>query len=59
MKRTWKNVELKGDAAEKLWIFLKVNGYTFEPSGCGEYTHFEVLCNNEETLRINNYLDTI
>lgn len=55
--RSWKSVEIiKGPGAEKFREFLKVNGYTYEPSACFNYIHFEVCCDKEETIRINNFL---
>ena len=55
--RTWKSVEIiQGNGAEKFRQFLKANGYTYEPSACFNYIHFEVYCDKEETATINNFL---
>lgn len=55
--RTWKSVEIiQGNGAEKFRRFLKENGYTYEPSACFNYIHFEVYCDKEETIAINNFL---
>ncbi len=55
--RTWKSVEIiAGDGAEKFRAFLKANGYTYEPSACFNYIHFEVYCDKTETLAINDFL---
>lgn len=55
--RTWKNVEIiAGNGAEKFRAFLKENGYRYEPSSCFNYIHFEIYCNKEETLDINDFL---
>lgn len=56
-KRTWKSVEIiNGTGAEEFRRFLKENGYKYEPSSCFNYIHFEVYCNKEETLAINDFL---
>lgn len=55
--RTWKNIELKKEEAEKLKAFLKTNKITYEPSGCYDYIHFEILCNERETETINQFLE--
>ena len=58
--RTWKNVEIvKGDGAEKFRIFLKENGYKYEPSSCFDYIHFEIYCDKEETMKINDFLGSL
>ena len=55
--KTWKSVEIiKGEGAEKFRTFLKENGYQYEPSACFNYIHFEIYCNKEETLKINDFL---
>ena len=55
--RSWKNVEIvKGPGAENFRNFLKENGYRYEPSGCFNYIHFEIYCNKEEEMKINDFL---
>lgn len=55
--RTWKSVEIvAGEGAEKFRTFLKENNYTYEPSACFNCIHFEIYCNKEETLAINDFL---
>lgn len=59
-RRTWKSVEIiNGDGAEKFRTFLKGKGFTYEPSACFNYIHFEVYCNKAETMEINNFLDKL
>lgn len=56
-KRSWKSVEIiNGNGAEKFRHFLKVNGFKYEPSACFNYIHFEIYCNKNETLLINDFL---
>jgi len=55
--RTWKSVEIiKGDGAERFRTFLNGKGFTYKPSGCFNYIHFEVYCNKAETMEINDFL---
>lgn len=58
--RQWRNVEIiKGDGAEKFRAFLKANRFKYEPSGCFNYIHFEILCNKEEEKEINDFLHNL
>lgn len=55
--RTWKNVEIaQGKGADAFRTFLKEREIRYEPSGCGNLVHFEIYCNKEETLAINDFL---
>lgn len=56
MKRTWCSVELGQKPTRKLKRFLRLHDINFETSGCGELTHFEILCDDKEEDAINEYL---
>lgn len=58
--RTWKNVELKGNDAERFRTFLKESEIKFETSGMDYgYTHFEVYIDNSEANACNNFLGNL
>lgn len=57
--RTWRNVELNKDDAEKLKVFLKSEGIYFEPSSCYNLIHFEVKVNTEELKKVDDFLSTL
>lgn len=46
--RRWMSVELNGFAADRFKQFLKEFGISFEASGAGGTTHFEVLVSPSE-----------
>lgn len=57
MKRKYYNCELKEADAQKLKEKLKEEEIKFESSGVGwHYTHFEILCNDEEVETIDKFL---
>ena len=56
-ERRWMNVEIiAGNGAELFRIFLKENGYKYEPSACFNYIHFEMYINKTEEIAINDFL---
>lgn len=57
--RTWRNIELNKDDAEKLKVFLKSEGIYFEPSSCYNLIHFEVKVNTEELKKVDDFLSTL
>lgn len=57
--RTWRNVELNKDDAEKLKVFLKSEGIYFEPSSCYNLIHFEIKVNTEELKKVDDFLSTL
>lgn len=57
--KTFYNVELKKDEAEKLKVFLKANGIYFEPSACYNLIHFEIKANIKEYKKVNKFLETL
>lgn len=53
------NVELNKDNAEKLKVFLKLNGIYFEPSSCYNLIHFEIKVNEAELEMVNDFLENL
>lgn len=43
---------------QALTDFLKNNNIYFESAGAYSYYHFEILADNNELKKINNFLDT-
>lgn len=57
--KLYKNVELSQNDAEELKAFLKNNKIKFETSGAENLVHFEILVNQFEEKKINEFLDTL
>lgn len=57
--KKWVNVDLKGNDAKRFRNYCADMHLKTETSGAGEYTHFEVLCNEEEKENANNFLSTL
>ena len=56
--KIYKNVELSKVEAEELKVFLKSNKIKFETSGAENLVHFEILVNQFEEKKINDFIDT-
>ena len=59
MDRTYKNVELKGTDAKRFREYCRDMHLKFETSGAGEYTHFEVLVNEDEFRNATEFLSNL
>lgn len=59
MLKNWYNVELSQKEANVLKTFLKAANITFEPSACYNLVHFEILADENEVMKVNNFLDTL
>lgn len=57
--KLYKNVELSKTEAEQLKVFLKNNKIKFETSGADNLVHFEILVNQFEEKKINEFLETL
>ena len=57
--KLYKNVELSKSDAEQLKVFLKNNKIKFEISGADNLVHFEILVNQFEEKKINEFLETL
>ena len=57
--KLYKNVELSKVEAEQLKVFLKNNKIKFEASGAENLIHFEILVNQLEENKINDFIDTL
>ena len=57
--RTYKSVEVEAKESESLAWYLHENEICFEPSGCFNLVHFEILCNEEEERAINEFLSNL
>ena len=57
--KLYKNVELSNGEAEELKVFLKNNKIKFEASGAENLIHFEILVNQFEEKKINDFIDTL
>lgn len=57
--KLYKNVELSKSDAEQLKVFLKNNKIKFETSGVENLVHFEILVNQFEEKKINDFIDTL
>lgn len=56
--RRWRNTELKGDAVVRFKGYLRDMHINFETSDAGYgYTHFEVLIDEEEEIKANEFLN--
>lgn len=55
--KKWYNVELfDSKEIDLLKEFLRGNEITFETSGCGNGSHFEIEASENEAVKINNFL---
>lgn len=59
MDKNYKSTEVTVNEAEALRIFLKENEIEYESSQCGELIHFEVLVDDDEVKRINDFIDEL
>lgn len=57
--KLYKNVELSKRDAEQLKVFLKNNKIKFETSGVENLVYFEILVNQFEEKKINEFLETL
>ena len=57
--KTFYNVELNKEDAEKLKTYLKANGIYFEPSACYNLIHFEIKADGVEFEKVNKFLETL
>lgn len=62
--RTWLNVELDKDIAEKFreWCFIerdKGNGFRFQTSEADNLIHFDCYIDTDECRRANQFIDTL
>ena len=57
--KTFYNVELKKEKAEKLKAYLKENKIYFEPSACYNLIHFEIKENEKELKQVNSFLENL
>ena len=55
----WYNIELTKVISGELKYFLLENNITFETSGCGSLTHFEIYASQTQAAMINSFLDTL
>ena len=59
MKR-WYNIDLINDAdIIALRMFLRNNGIKYETSGNYNMTHFEIYCDAETAVKIDDYINSI
>lgn len=59
-KRSWKSTELKGNDVGKFKEYCRDMHLNFETSEAGYgYTHFEVLVDDGEFKRANEFLSTL
>lgn len=55
--KKWYNVELfDSKEIDLLKEFLRGNEITFETSGCGNGSHFEVNASEDEVIKANKFL---
>lgn len=59
MDKKYRSTEVSVVEAGALRIFLKENDIEYESSQCGELIHFEILCDDDETQAINDFIDTL
>lgn len=58
--RKWRSTELKGNAVGKFREYCRDMHLNFETSYAGYgYVHFEVLVDDEEMCKANEFLNTI
>ena len=57
--RIYENVELEKSVAGRFKEYCRDMHLTFETSEVGELIHFEVLVNEEEKRKANEFLDTL
>lgn len=55
--KKWYNVELEGYDIIRLKLYCDENKIQYETSGAGEYTHFEIYCNEKEAIKMNDFLN--
>jgi len=59
MKR-WYNIDLINDAdIMALRMYLRDNGIKYETSGNYNMTHFEIYCDAEMAIKIDDYINSI
>ena len=59
MKR-WYNIDLLNDTdIIALRMFLRDNGIKYETSGNYNMTHFEIYCDAEMAIKIDDYINSI
>ena len=59
MKR-WYNIDLINDAdIIALRMYLRNNGIKYETSGNYNMTHFEIYCDAETAVKIDDYINLI
>lgn len=59
MKR-WYNIDLINDAdIISFRMFLRDNGIKYETSGNYNMTHFEIYCDAEMAVKIDDYINSI
>lgn len=59
MSKSYRNCEINVIEAEVLRIFLKNEKIKYEASQADNLIHFEILCDDDEAHRINDFLDTL
>ena len=52
----WCSCAVNSEIAKQYEVYFRTNDIYFEPSGCGEYTHFEVLMTDAELEDFNNWI---
>ena len=57
-ERKWRNVELAPEIARKFREVLRDKNIYAEPSGAGNYVHFECYVSEKETEELNDWLAT-
>ena len=57
MRREWVGFTAPKALADVVRAYLIEHGIKFETSGCYSDTHFEILCNIDETDAINDWID--
>ena len=57
MKRTWRNVEVENNTAERLKLFLDCMNYKYEEIQVFNLTHFKIFTNETEYKVINYTID--
>lgn len=58
--RRWLSTELKGNDVGRFREYCRDMHLNFETSDAGYgYTHFEVLCSDEELAKANGFIDTL
>lgn len=57
--KKWYNVQLNDNDARELRFLLKASGITYETSGAGHLTHFEVFLNEVEKEKVETLLQAL